>query len=30
MAEHNNLTISAETYLDVIHELSHFYSPVPE
>ena len=28
MAEHNNLTISAETYLDVIHELSHFYSPV--
>lgn len=28
MPEQNPLTTSAESYLDVIHELSHFYSPV--
>lgn len=28
MSEQNHLTTSAESYLDVIHELSHFCSPV--
>lgn len=28
MPEQNHLTTSAESYLDVIHELSHFCSPV--